>query len=95
MFAQLERDMAAARTRDGMAAAQAKGIRLSSPPVAWRIADGRWKATESAWSPRCEAVHWLAVHPEWQALGRHLLRQADVLLADAQRAAWHAAVRGR
>lgn len=46
VFAQLERDMAAARTRDGMAAAKAKGVRLGRPPVGWRIVDGRWEPTE-------------------------------------------------
>ena len=46
VFAQLERDMAAARTRDGMAAAKAKGVRLGRPPVGWRIVEGRWEPTE-------------------------------------------------
>lgn len=46
VFAQLERDMAAARTRDGMAAAKAKGVRLGRPPVGWRIIEGRWEKTE-------------------------------------------------
>jgi site-specific DNA recombinase len=46
VFAQLERDMAAARTRDGMAAARAKGVRLGRPPVGWRITQGRWQRTD-------------------------------------------------
>jgi len=46
VFAQLERDMAAARTRDGMAAARAKGVRLGRPPVGWRIERGHWHPTE-------------------------------------------------
>lgn len=46
VFAQLERDMAAARTRDGMAAAKAKGVRLGRPPVGWRIDAGRWERTD-------------------------------------------------
>lgn len=32
-FAQMEREMAAERTRDGLAAAKAKGVRLGRPPV--------------------------------------------------------------
>jgi len=35
-----------------------------------------------------EAVDWLATHREWQALGQHLLRQADTILDDARQAAW-------
>lgn len=46
VFAQLERDMAAARTRDGMAAAKAKGVRLGRPPVGWRIDNGCWATTD-------------------------------------------------
>lgn len=46
VFAQLERDMAAARTRDGMAAAKAKGVRLGRPPVGWRIVNGTWQPTD-------------------------------------------------
>ncbi|MCW2956908.1 MAG: putative resolvase [Thermoleophilia bacterium] len=46
VFAQLERDMAASRTRDGMAAAKAKGVRLGRPPVGWRIEAGRWHPTD-------------------------------------------------
>jgi DNA invertase Pin-like site-specific DNA recombinase len=46
VFAQLERDMAAARIRDGMAAAKAKGVRLGRPPVGWRIEQGRWHRTD-------------------------------------------------
>lgn len=46
VFAQLESDMARARTREGMAAAKAKGVRLGRPPVGWRIMDGRWEQTE-------------------------------------------------
>ena len=46
VFAQLERDMAAARTRDGMAAAKAKGVRLGRPPVGWTIENGSWTPTE-------------------------------------------------
>ncbi len=55
VFAQLERDMAAARTRDGMAAARAKGVRLGRPPVGWRIAEGRWHPTDRY--PLVERVH--------------------------------------
>lgn len=40
VFAELERGMAASRTRDGMAAAKAKGVRLGRPPVGWSIVDG-------------------------------------------------------
>jgi DNA invertase Pin-like site-specific DNA recombinase len=46
VFAQLESDMARARTREGMAAAKAKGVRLGRPPVGWRIVDGRWETTD-------------------------------------------------
>lgn len=46
VFAELERDMAASRTRDGMAAAKAKGVRLGRPPVGWCIDAGRWTATD-------------------------------------------------
>ncbi len=45
VFAQLERDMARARTRDGMAAARAKGVRLGGPPVGWSIDAGMWAPT--------------------------------------------------
>jgi len=43
VFCQLESDMARSRTRDGMAAARAKGIRLGRPPVGCRIDAGRWR----------------------------------------------------
>lgn len=46
VFAELERGMAAARTREGMAAARAKGVRLGRPPVGWRIVAGQWQPTE-------------------------------------------------
>lgn len=55
VFAQLERDMAAARTRDGMAAAKAKGVRLGRPPVGWRIESGRWIPTDR--HPLVQRVH--------------------------------------
>jgi len=55
VFAQLERDMAAARTRDGMAAARAKGVRLGRPPVGWRIDNGTWTPTERF--PLVERAH--------------------------------------
>lgn len=42
VFAELERGMAAVRTREGMAAAKAKGVRLGRPPVGWNVVDGRW-----------------------------------------------------
>ncbi len=46
VFCQLESDMARSRTRDGMAAARAKGVRLGRPPVGWRIDNGRWERTD-------------------------------------------------
>lgn len=55
VFAQLERDMAAARTRDGMAAAKAKGVRLGPPPVGWSITNGRWERSDRF--PLVERVH--------------------------------------
>jgi DNA invertase Pin-like site-specific DNA recombinase len=55
VFAQLERDMAAARTRDGMAAAKAKGVRLGRPPVGWRIDNGCWHRTDRF--PLVERAH--------------------------------------
>jgi len=42
-----------------------------------------------------DAVDWLATHREWQALHRHLLRQADRLLDDARQAAWDEHYTGR
>lgn len=55
VFAQLERDMAATRTREGMAAAKAKGIHVGRPPVGWRIVSGRWLPNDRF--PLVERVH--------------------------------------
>lgn len=41
VFAELEREMASERTREGMAAARAKGIRLGRPPVGYRSEAGK------------------------------------------------------
>jgi DNA invertase Pin-like site-specific DNA recombinase len=43
VFAELERGMIAQRTREGMAAARDKGVRLGRPPVGWRIVEGEWQ----------------------------------------------------
>lgn len=45
-FGELERDMAAVRTREALAAAKAKGIRLGPPPMGWRKVGGEFVATE-------------------------------------------------
>lgn len=40
VFSELERELIAQRTREGMAAARSKGVRLGRPPVGLRVEDG-------------------------------------------------------
>lgn len=74
VFAELERGMAAARTREGMAAAKAKGIRLGRPPVGWSIVDG-----EMVPNDRYAVVK--RAH-DMKAQGAHLVDIADALNKD-------------
>lgn len=47
VFAELERDMASERTKEGMAAARAKGVRLGRPPFGFKVEDGQLVADET------------------------------------------------
>lgn len=74
VFAELERGMAASRTRDGMAAAKAKGVRLGRPPVGWSVIDGEMVPNERY--PIVERAH------RMKAQGARLVDIADAFNGD-------------
>ncbi len=77
VFAELERGMIAQRTKEGMAAARDKGVRLGRPPVGWRIEDGEWNVDPDRY-PIVERAHALRADGMTQAEIADVLNREDV-----------------
>lgn len=100
VFAQLERAMASERTREGMAAAKAKGVRLGRPPFGYMVVDGELVLDPSK-ADELERRRQLARRiVELQGEGQSLRQIAEALAADGTptptgRGSWTAAAVSR
>lgn len=86
VFSELERSMASARTKEGLAAARAKGVRLGRPPLGWSVVDGRLEPNDRY--PVVERAHKL------RASGMTLAEVATALNGEgiptgSGRGGWH------